>query len=1196
MALHLLFESETETFTSHPSVNVAGFDYMAMAARTAWENRYGQRFDTRAANDFEEPRRINVKAIKSVETKRKKRAESDWIAPTAGGGEPSVWHANSYREQYLHRCRPTRPHPSEKPCPVPNKSGGPCLPCLAYDILYPMNLYCYMMWVKCRSEDADDVSWPLPYTKRFASAEQPRRAQRVAFLEDDPLSFRVPTLSSWKLRNVSRPEEHFAVSANILFLPTLCTCLEHQPHLDLGPLSDQRAVRGENRKCQSWGPYARLSCRAGFEPVHDTWMESARDANSEYKNLCNDWQQPTLYPPYHLLPNHLNGPPGNDGAKTFQRHMRTYYQSVAFQVRDNMYAASKIAPSRATPQTAMALAGVSDFTTGRFTKWKENPHLHTLVSAASSVKALRKVARKRKAPVAGADEEDEPEVESMEDQERALPQFYASRGLDSAGLVHDVSRPVRDIAALAEAEKAQRNTHQTTVQAANTVDPTNLCHNQRGPSKPEWMRRRPRETGPAYMIRLFREILEDVRRMDREENGQRRLNSDQFDLLCLVVYYLVKKKALGLDEGLGCLLLGQGGTGKTFVGLKYLVPLADALFAPDDDSLPATCAMAFANQATKSLGPNASTIHRTCQIPVFKITEQHFEQDQVKDKLEVQFSSLALMLLDEISLVPCSLYYWMRHAVTQGLQGGATDGTSRLRYHNQQALHKVPVWITMGDFLQLPPPMAEGLGHALPFFEARHRRHHGLPPSPPPIATMSATTATALHKDDCDLAKTLRRRLQRDTNAATRVQLSKRLDQLYLDAAFRAHSSDNLSGDTREACRLFAAQHRDVLVFRKSRRCDDSASGKKLRQVQDALRAGQGLSRELAAALWQCRNRSFDHLSLEEMEQTMFVAAEWKTLQTHSYISSRKRAALAKKVLYIIQAADQGLPHHPLTASHRQSLLEIPNITRTKYLPGHIWLYEGMRVRLTENMCPAAGLTKDTAGRVIDIIFDDREQFQPDNAGNPPPERWLAYQPRFIKIHIVDSDGNRPRIVDDHGESTYRYPEPIILRPQSYKVDLDLKRVACADTGREIQVFQRTQFALYDGLVFTANACQGMTMRRLIVSCEAFMTTALVEQFCETTGCDRSLMTRLSTQTKYALGFYVMLSRVRNLDSLSLVHTTDRLERVINQGIPAEACVSKFTKLLETMSQDTVKKVRQLRQEMEWPEWSSLYSSLRSEN
>ena len=60
------------------------------------------------------------------------------------------------------------------------------------------------------------------------------------------------------------------------------------------------------------------------------------------------------------------------------------------------------------------------------------------------------------------------------------------------------------------------------------------------------------------MKRLYECILRDIRRMDVENEGSKRLNQKQYDLLVLVVFYLVRKKVLGVDDGRGILLLGQG--------------------------------------------------------------------------------------------------------------------------------------------------------------------------------------------------------------------------------------------------------------------------------------------------------------------------------------------------------------------------------------------------------------------------------------------------------------------------------------------------------------------------------------------------------------------------------------------------------------------------------------------------------------
>ena len=1150
MALHLLYERDTESFLSHQPEYIRGMAYRFFVARSAAEKNY----HTKSVTHSEKPFRMPFDKMRKLAKELDASSSTGAAAARASVASPSAPILNtvldpepdrlgesdrSLQIRYLHRTSAERPHPVGTPCPTED-GDKTCLRCFYHDLLDMMPPQLYAMWVRTVS-DREDPLWPraVPFanaTKDTAPGLQGIR-QVIRFLDPDAegAQFRVPVLDDWVMKNKDPNSDHHPLTANMLFVPYKCWCI-HRASItdDFTPLSQCRASKGPVKKgCDDQQTYSRLMTSSGARALYNRWVPLAKDAYDRYLVWCGAWQQTVLWPPYPILDAVKNGQtlrPTDHAA--FVNAMRTYYGSVCHVVAQNVeHSLSCHGDRYAAPPQAMALAKIQSFCgdvhnarpTGRPQSKASDllPH-----RAYTEILFDRGTLRRRGTQRTYAD--------SQEDLDTFLT-AEMHRGPLLVRRHEDAARKGDD--ALNDLEKQQKKkftAREKIAKERRTADGPSTASTD--PPPPSWVGKLPRgETDTAYAKRLYQEILADLRRQAERDTDPIRMNQQQYGFVTLCVRRLVHFKAYGVPlPGGAVLLLGQGGSGKTWLINEVIKPIVAKLFGTKPGTIKA---MAFKNSAAALLGDGAATIHKSLCITIMhkKVTGT-FEKEAHAKRLQQEYRHCVATVVDEASMLDAILYYCLGYAL---IVARLPDGLTRASFTDHAHCH-IPLRVTMGDMLQLPPFIkANSLVNAKQFF-------------------------AQLLEPDCTLAA---------------------------DHAEPCESTHPIHA--KDGCARFAIDHGDVIELDESRRADTSCqSGRDLRDALLCIRNGTPITGRLRKELEACRDRSFDDLPVAQAKEVMFVSTEWSDCFVHAFEWHQKLALKAGKVLYHIPVQDfipkisANDAEDALTEAHRRFFLKKHNVNNTGNKPSGLYVWVGMRLRLTVNAASDLGLVKDTPLELLRIEFDPREKLP--TGGGEVQEPWvdLEYIPRMLVLKVLRAGTLEP---DD------RFPDPYYAFPNDSKVNL---KYPVTYNNHTVHCFWRTMFDLYYHDHRTTNGIQGYTVQgqaSLVVSCGGNLAKTLAQMQRDNEGVDDPVRDddgpeQLGTHEEYILAAYVWLSRVTRMNQLSLVDCPPVVMDIICNGLPATSKMREFMAVLDRVIIKTTQSIAAMREtHMLWPPFDDLY-------
>lgn len=302
----------------------------------------------------------------------------------------------------------------------------------------------------------------------------------------------------------------------------------------------------------------------------------------------------------------------------------------------------------------------------------------------------------------------------------------------------------------------------------------------------------------------------------------------------------------------------------------------------------------------------------------------------------------------------------------------------------------------------------------------------------------------------------------------------------------------------------------------------------------DVPKGGRMLSERAWAAL-QSREVS-DSRTLLQSGDWHETSYDWATVSIAQQLRTKLAAASQKRVLFLIVAAD--FPKHHVPKDIFRRMQAVPSMTATKKLMGVLPLFHGAIVRLTRTILPPE-LVPEREGKIIGIELNEADH---KNVAATPIFSEGAFTPQYLPRTIwVQFDDLSWELIDpmpcsqhqilgaDRACNACRFFKGVVgITP--VEAHWTFKEKTCGPRLPPLNVdVRRVQFPLAPALPKTIYALQGQT-------CEPGLV------------CHVALPKKLSEEARW-LAYYVMLSRVRDLQSLHLVGKVNR--SILEGGPPA---------------------------------------------
>lgn len=248
------------------------------------------------------------------------------------------------------------------------------------------------------------------------------------------------------------------------------------------------------------------------------------------------------------------------------------------------------------------------------------------------------------------------------------------------------------------------------------------------------------------------------------------------------------------------------------------------------------------------------------------------------------------------------------------------------------------------------------------------------------------------------------------------------------------------------------------------------------------------------------------------------LAIYWETVSPWMMQRARQDAAILRKPLYLLQAADTSTP--VLTRDLAAKLMNAYNPQETGHMHGLFSLHEGMRVRLMVALDKDRGLVREAEGVVVHVVINPLDQPLVDHAvgalGAKKPDIYLKHVPLGVWVRM-----------DKYNEAPFQQ--------KLQKVDAGLlpsvtDSLVFVESMKTIKPFKwrdhvvtRVGWPLTHACVRTSTACQGKTLLGGII-----------------VDCGRRVGGAHPTEDDdWWLHLYVMISRATRLDDLLLLRAPD---------------------------------------------------------
>jgi len=242
---------------------------------------------------------------------------------------------------------------------------------------------------------------------------------------------------------------------------------------------------------------------------------------------------------------------------------------------------------------------------------------------------------------------------------------------------------------------------------------------------------------------------------------------------------------------------------------------------------------------------------------------------------------------------------------------------------------------------------------------------------------------------------------------------------------------------------------------------------------------------------------------------------------SQAYVNSLREATQAHRRLYVIGAADEVKSEElaDFTEAERMRALHIANLRKTKFLPGHLPLYVGMRVLVFGKLCVRLGLMNGCECIVeLLVLADEEPEFDDFTIGAPTQ---LQYMPAGIALRVTSADWTLPSHMLPALPKAFDRRGLFFITPSTEYFNV------LTEAKKTLHV-RRTQLAIVPATSRIVWNAQGESWHAVIADpeCPPNMGEAILWLAC-----------------------YVMLSRAHSLEGLLLLRLPPR--RLIGSGAPA---------------------------------------------
>ncbi len=179
------------------------------------------------------------------------------------------------------------------------------------------------------------------------------------------------------------------------------------------------------------------------------------------------------------------------------------------------------------------------------------------------------------------------------------------------------------------------------------------------------------------------------------------LNMSQRHIAALGVDVLIRRLMGDTEAALQLLVVGSGGTGKTWTQNEVLRSLVHEILGRGAER-----GLCLSNSACRVLGKGAMTIHKAMHAKKGQKLTAADIRVKSQEVAAAQWSNVLMTVIDEFGMLGAMVLHALMEYVSLGREG--VDGYERAKYL-EEPLGRMCLLILQGDFMQLDAVMAQGV-------------------------------------------------------------------------------------------------------------------------------------------------------------------------------------------------------------------------------------------------------------------------------------------------------------------------------------------------------------------------------------------------------------------------------------------------------------------------------------------------------
>lgn len=357
------------------------------------------------------------------------------------------------------------------------------------------------------------------------------------------------------------------------------------------------------------------------------------------------------------------------------------------------------------------------------------------------------------------------------------------------------------------------------------------------------------------------------------------------------------------------LLLGAGGSGKTFVVQTLVFKAVQFIWPATSNSEPTLTVVAASNAQAKNISTadvKARAIHNASGMRIQKLTNDQMRPGTKLNSLSRLWNQVRVLIIEEVSMVAAAWYNMLDVRSMHGRSKlhDVTEATYKRPFHH---FGRVPIVIHLGDFLQLSP-----------------------------TANISLVENVNAKRDD---------------------------------GSYRYAEPPSL--EVQHAIRVFAGIPHvfELLTTKRFKEGDPLIDF--LQCMRAGRRFPNKVWKAFEATFAKDNHQTLDQRHMEERFRKGFgLALYWETLSRWMTRRSQRDAAEAGVPVVFLQAVDEC---NTIDREKAMRLLNVPNLHNTGHIHGVFPAHIGMRVRFTVKVNSRLGLVQEQRATIVAFAFKDED-------------------------------------------------------------------------------------------------------------------------------------------------------------------------------------------------------------------------------